>query len=281
MLVNYKKIIRRAYNEHWALGAFNTSNLEFTQAIIEAAEEMRSPVIIQTSEKAIDYAGLKSISGLIIAMARKAKVPVILNLDHGRSYRLAVEAARAGYTALMIDGSKLPFVQNITLTRKVVLLGKTYGAGVEGELGTIGGAEDYIKSRGIIMTKPADAKKFVLKTGVDILAVAFGSSHGRPQKGEHLDFIRLRAIRDALKGVPLVFHGASSTRRDYIRKAIRLGVSKINIDTDLRWAFTAAMRKTLADVKIYDPREILGPGRVAAKEVVKEKMTLFGSCGKA
>lgn len=282
MLTTYRQIIKKAYREHWAIGAFNTSNLEMSQAIIEAAEEMRSPVIIQTSEKAINYAGIDQIAGIMISLAKKASIPVIINLDHGKEYSVAVRAVKAGYTALMFDGSKLSFQRNITQTRRVVHLGRKYDIGVEGELGMIGGEEDYIKSTKIVMTKPQDAKEFVRKTGIHLLAPAFGSAHGKPQKGEHLDFIRLKAIRDAVPHTPLVFHGASSTRNDLVKKSILLGVSKINIDTDLQTAFSHAVRIYLKkNTSVYDPRDILEKGREAVKKVVKDKIILFGSKGKA
>ncbi|MFC1687354.1 ketose-bisphosphate aldolase [Patescibacteria group bacterium] len=282
MLTTYKQIIKKAYRQHWAIGAFNTANLEISQAIIEAAEEMRSPVIIQTSEKTIQYAGLEEIAEIMKSLARKAKVPVIINLDHGKSYNDAVRAAKAGYTALMFDGSKLTFKNNISQTKKIVQLGKRYHIGVEGELGKIGGEEDYIKSHKIVMTKPGDAKEFVRKTGIDLLAPAFGSAHGLPQKGEHLDIKRLKAIRDSIPTTPLVFHGASSTRKDLIKKSIRLGVSKVNIDTDLRMAFSHAVRAYLKkNASVYDPRDILGKGKEAVKKIVKDKIILFGSQRKA
>ncbi|MFA6909175.1 MAG: class II fructose-bisphosphate aldolase [Patescibacteria group bacterium] len=274
--------MRRAYKGGWAIGAFNTSNLETSQAIIEAAEELRAPVIIQTTEKAIGYAGVDVLSGMVKTLAARAHVPVILNLDHGRSLQIAQIAARHGYTALMIDGSKLPFKKNLSITRAVVKVARAYGIGAEGELGTIGGVEDFIHHKSILMTEPEDAQLFVRQTGVDILAVAFGSSHGLPVKGEHLDFTRLAQIRKAIPGVPLVFHGASSTRKDFIKKAIRLGVCKINIDTDIREAFSTALRKKLAsDTKVYDTRDILSYAREAVKNVVKEKIRMFGSAHKA
>lgn len=282
MLTHYKDIAQRAYKEGWAIGAFNTSNLELTQAIIEAAEEMRSPVIVNTSEKAIDYAGLFTISALVRALAERADVPVILNLDHGRSYDIAEQCASAGYTAIMRDGSALPFADNVRETRRAVLLGHEHGIGVEGEIGPIFGKEDYTEgSKEMIYTDPKEAKRFAHDTGVDLLAVAVGTAHGKV-KIEKLNFDVLKKIQKETQGMPLVLHGASGNKESEIREAIRHGVAKINIDTDLRYAFSESLRKNLDDNKsLYDPRGILGPAKDAVKEKVKEYISLFGSSGKA
>lgn len=281
MLTTYRKLMERAYREHWAIGAFNTSNLELTQAIVEAAEELKAPVLVNTSEKAIDYAGLEAIAAIVRSLAQRTKAPVVLNLDHGRSYERAKACLGAGYTGIMIDGSKLSYPDNVELTRKVVLLCRRKRVGVEGELGSVGGREDYVAGH-VVMTDPAQAADFIRKTGVDLLAVAIGNAHGIPVPDERLDFERLKAIREHSEGTPLVLHGASSTPDRDIRHAIELGVVKINIDTDLRVAFTKALRRKLgADEAMYDPRDLLTEARKAVKEVVKEKIVLFGSAGKA
>lgn len=282
MLTHYKELIARAYKERWAIGAFNTSNLEITQGIIEAAEELKSPVIVNASEKAIDYAGLHELTALIREMANQVRVPVIINLDHGRSYEIAERCAAAGFTALMRDASSMPLEKNIEETKRVVQLGHRNGVGVEGELGAIMGKEDYIEGvKDVVYTDPEEALRFVQETGVDLLAVAVGTAHGRI-KGEKLNPEVLKAIRDSIKGTPLVLHGASGTPYEDITRAISLGVVKINIDTDLRYAFSEALRKNLQDnVSAYDPRGILGPAKDAVKKAVKEKIILFGSANKA
>jgi len=282
MLTHYKTWIKRAYKEHFAIGAFNTNNLEMTQAIIEAADEMRSPVIIQTSEKALDYAGIDEISQIVISLAKKAKVPVILNLDHGRKIQTVQDCLKHGFTAVMYDGSHFKYRKNVNLTKKVVQIARRYKVGVEGELGALAGIEDYIKSKKVIMTKPIEAKRFIKDTGVDILAVSIGNAHGIPVPHEKFDLKRLKEIYLATKSTPLVLHGASSTAPAKIRAAIKLGVSKINIDTDLRLAFTNSLRKTLAkNKKVYDPRAVLAPSKEALKRVVKQKIKVFGSWRKA
>jgi len=282
MLTNYKTWIKQAYKQHFAIGAFNTNNLEMTQAIIEAAEEMRSPVIVQTSEKALDYAGIDEISQIAISLASKARVPIILNLDHGRKLSILKDCLQHGFTAVMYDGSHFPYKRNVKITKKVVQLAKKYKASVEGELGALAGIEDYIKSKKVIMTGPIEAKRFIKETGVDILAVSIGNAHGIPTPHEKFDLKRLKEIYLSTKGTPLVLHGASSTAPNKIRSAIKSGISKINIDTDLRLAFTKTLRKTLAgNKKVYDPRAVLTPSKEAMKRVIKQKIKVFGSINKA
>ena len=276
-------LLEQARKGGYAVGAFNTNNLEIVQGIVEAAEEMESPVIMQVSQGAIKYAGLDYIVAIVKAASERVKVPIALHLDHGTSFEQAVQCIRAGFSAVMFDGSKHPFEENIAKTLEVVKVAKTVGVTVEGELGRIGGTEDDIKvtDREALMTVPEEAQEFVTRTGVDALAVAIGTAHG-PYKGEpRLDFDRLQKIRD-LVDIPLVLHGASGVPEEAIQRAISIGISKINIDTDLRQAFTAAVVKVLTDKPDeFDPRKLLGPAREALKQVVKEKITLFGSAGRA
>jgi fructose-bisphosphate aldolase, class II len=280
MYTSYLKYIQRAFRNHWAVGAFNVSDIEQAQAVVWAAEKLHAPVLVNTSEKALDYAGLKPLTAAIKQLAQAAKVPVTLNLDHGRTYNIAVRCAKVGFTSLMIDGSKLPYAKNVAVTRKVVQLGHKLGIPVEGELGALGGKEDYISGK-VLMTDPQQAVDFVKKTKVDLLAVAIGNAHGIPQPHEHLDFPRLFAIHKILPKQPLVLHGASGTPSANIRHAIRLGIVKINIDTDLRLAFSHALRSLLQQNKTaWDPREILTPAREAVQKVVEQKIILFGSKGK-
>ena len=282
-LVPMSLLLQQARKEGYAVGAFNANNLEIVQGIVEAADELESPVILQASQGAIKYAGLDYIAAIVKTASEKVKVPVALHLDHGTSFEQAVQCIRAGFSAVMFDGSKHGFEDNIAKTRAVVAVAKEAGVSVEAELGKIGGTEDDISvsDRDAMMTAPEEAQEFVERTGIDALAVAIGTAHG-PYKGEpRLDFDRLQKIR-RLVDVPLVLHGASGVPEDAIQKAISLGICKINIDTDLRQAFTAAMKQVLAEKPgEFDPRKLLGPGREALKQVAKQKIQLFGSAGRA
>jgi fructose-bisphosphate aldolase class II len=300
MLVVGKELLLAARRGGYAVGAFNIQNLESLLAVVEAAVEERSPVIVAVTPGAIKYAGLNHLAGLVKAAAESAPVPMALHLDHGEDIETVRKCLEAGFTSVMIDGSHLPFEENVALTRKVVELAHLRGVSVEGELGKLAGVEE----REAVLTDPDEAKEFVERTGVDALAVSIGTSHGAYKfKGEpRLDFERLRVIREKVD-VPLVLHGASSVPQwiiekatkygaeltgakgipeDHIKRAIELGITKINIDTDMRLAFTATVREVLANQpKEFDPRKILGPAKEAMKEVVKAKMRLFGSSGKA
>jgi fructose-bisphosphate aldolase class II len=300
MLVVGKELLLAARRGGYAVGAFNIQNLESLLAVVEAAVEERSPVIVAVTPGAIKYAGLNHLAGLVKAAAESAPVPMALHLDHGEDIETVRKCLEAGFTSVMIDGSHLPFEENVALTRKVVELAHLRGVSVEGELGKLAGVEE----REAVLTDPDEAKEFVERTGVDALAVSIGTSHGAYKfKGEpRLDFERLRVIREKVD-VPLVLHGASSVPQwiiekatkygaelagakgipeDHIRRAIELGITKINIDTDMRLAFTATVREVLTNQpKEFDPRKILGPAKEAVKEVVKAKMRLFGSSGKA
>jgi fructose-bisphosphate aldolase class II len=300
MLAVGKELLLAARRGGYAVGAFNIQNLESLLAVVEAAVEERSPVIVAVTPGAIKYAGLNHLAGLVKAAAESAPVPMALHLDHGEDIETVRKCLEAGFTSVMIDGSHLPFEENVALTRKVVELAHLRGVSVEGELGKLAGVEE----REAVLTDPDEAKEFVERTGVDALAVSIGTSHGAYKfKGEpRLDFERLRVIREKVD-VPLVLHGASSVPQwiiekatkygaeltgakgipeDHIRRAIEFGITKINIDTDMRLAFTATVREVLANQpKEFDPRKILGPAKEAMKEVVKAKMRLFGSSGKA
>lgn len=282
-LVPMSVLLQDAQKDGYAVGAFNTNNLEIVQGIIEAAQEMEAPVILQASQGAIKYAGLDYIVAMVRAAAQQVSVPIALHLDHGTSFEQAARCIRAGFSSVMFDGSKHPFAENLAMTKEVARMARPVGVSVEGELGKIGGAEDDIQvdEAAALMTVPEEAREFSQESGVDALAVAIGTAHG-PYKGEpRLDFNRLKAIR-SMVDVPLVLHGASGVPEAAIVKCIDLGICKINIDTDLRQAFTAAVKQVLAENPAeYDPRKLLGPARQALKEVVKSKITLFGTAGKA
>lgn len=281
MLISSKQLLLKAMRARtkYAVGAFNTSDLEMTQAILEAANDEKSPVIIQTSEKAIEYAGLNNFVSIVRNEVVKYKIPIVLHLDHARDFKLIKLCIDNGYTSVMIDGSKFSFDTNIKLTKQVVGYAHSRRIPVEAELGALGGEEDYIKSS-VWKTDPDQAQKFVKITGVDSLAVAIGNAHGIPQKDEKLDFKLLEKIKEKVK-IPLVLHGASLTPAEDIKKAISLGIVKINIDTEIRLVFSKAVKEfQKAHPKDYDPRDILKAAKDAVKKLVKEKIEMFGSKGK-
>ncbi|MEM2642958.1 MAG: class II fructose-1,6-bisphosphate aldolase [Candidatus Bathyarchaeia archaeon] len=305
MLVTNKELLLKAQKEAYAIGAFNIQNLESLLAVVEAAAEEKSPVIVAVTPSAIKYGGLNYLARLVKTAAETTPVPMSLHLDHGEDLETVKKCLEAGFTSVMIDGSNLPFEENVALTKRVVDVAHQKGVSVEGELGRLAGVEEKtVEKREAVLTDPKEAEEFVKRTGVDALAVSIGTSHGAYKfKGEpQLDFERLKQIRERVK-VPLVLHGASSVPQwiiekatkygaelsgakgipeEHIRKAISLGITKINIDTDLRLAFTATVREVLANSpKEFDPRKILGPAKEVMKEVVKAKMRLFGSSGKA
>ncbi|MGI6284234.1 class II fructose-1,6-bisphosphate aldolase [Neomoorella humiferrea] len=281
-LVTLAEVLQEADAKGYAVGAFNCNNMEIVQAIIGAAEAEGAPVIIQASQGAIKYAGLQYITSLVRTAAAGTRVPVVLHLDHGTDFEQVLRCLRAGFTSVMIDGSKYPLEENIALTRRVVEIAHAMGASVEGELGRIGGTEDHVSvsEREATMTVPEEAARFVAETGVDALAVAIGTAHGRYKGKPQLDFERLAAI-DGLINTPIVLHGSSGVPDEDIRRAVELGVRKINIDTDIRIAFVEAMRRALADnPEEIDPRKVLGPARDAATSVIRHKMRVFGSAGR-
>ena len=238
-------------------------------------------MIIGCSEKAISYAGLEELAEIVKIEAKRIKIPIVLHLDHGKSFDICQKAIQAGYTSVMIDGSSLPFGENIKLTKKVALMAHRQNIPVEAELGALADKEKYQAGIGQFMTDPDAASEFVQKTGVDSLAVAIGNAHGIPLPEEKLDFSRLVQIREKVP-VPLVLHGASSTPVDDIKKVISLGICKINIDTDIRIAFSQDIKKFLSTHQsVTDPREILGSAAAAVQKVVEEKIELFGSAEKA
>ncbi len=281
-LVTGRELVNMADEQGFAIGAFNVNNLEIIKAIVESAQEERSPAILQASQGAIKYAGIDFIAAMVTAASEQIDVPVALHLDHGTSFDQNMLCIRKGFTSVMYDGSQYPLEENIARTREVVKVGHAVGVSVEGELGKIGGTEDDITvdEKDALMTNPEEAERFSRETEVDYLAVAIGTAHG-PYKGEpKLDFERLEEIRRRTK-TPLVMHGASGVPEECIMKGIELGVRKINIDTELRQAFTKGLKQVISDKpEEYDPRKLLKPAKDSMKEVIKEKMRLFGSSGK-
>ncbi|HQA61088.1 MAG TPA: class II fructose-1,6-bisphosphate aldolase, partial [Tepidanaerobacteraceae bacterium] len=290
------------------IGAFNVNNMEIIQAIVEAAKEEKSPLILQVSAGARNYAKPVYLRKLVEAAIEDTDLPIVLHLDHGEDFEICKACIDDGFTSVMIDGSKYPFEENIRLTKQVVDYAHERGVVVEAELGRLAGIEDAVKvsEKDAILTDPDEAVEFVERTGVDSLAIAIGTSHGAYKfKGEpKLDFERLDKITELLPGFPIVLHGASSVPselvelcnkyggqipgaqgvpEDMLRKAATMGVCKINIDTDLRLAMTASVRKYLVEnPSEFDPRKYLGAGREAIKQLVKHKIrNVLGSSGKA
>ncbi|WP_061213169.1 class II fructose-1,6-bisphosphate aldolase [Syntrophomonas wolfei] len=282
-LVSVSKLLFQADKGGYAVGAFNANNMEIVQAIIRAAELERSPVIMQASQGAINYAGLEFISGMVKIAAEYSSVPVALHLDHGTDFEQVVKCIRSGFSSVMYDGSKLPLEENIAMTKKVLDIARPIEVSVEAELGKIGGTEDdiHVSEKEAMYTDPEEARYFVEQTGVESLAIAIGTAHGQYKGEPRLDFDRLAQIKSLVK-IPIVLHGSSGVPDESLRKAIKLGVCKVNIDTNIREALVWTMRKVMAENPAeIDPRKILGPAREAAVEIIREKIRVFGSSGQA
>lgn len=283
MLVTGKQLLEHADKNGYAVGAFNVNNMEIVQAIIEAAEETQSPVILQASQGGLKYAGVEYIAELGKIAARNASAPVAIHLDHGTDFAQVMQCIRYGFTSVMIDGSQYSLDENIAITKKVIEVAHAVGVSVEAELGKIGGTEDdiVVDHKDALHTDPEEAVRFVKETGVDFLAVAIGTAHGKYKGEPKLDFDRLKEIRSKID-TPLVLHGSSGVSYDDLKKAIEIGVSKINIDTDVRIAFTKGVSEAIkANPNEFDPRKIIGPAREEMKKSIMEKMEIFGSVGKA
>lgn len=311
-LVGTGEMFKKALEGKYAIGAYNVNNMELLQAIAEAAEETRSPIILQVSAGARKYANQTYLVKLVEAALATTTIPIALHLDHGADFEICKDCIDGGFSSVMIDGSRFPLEENIALTKKVVEYAHARGVSVEGELGKLAGVEDDVKvhSKDATYTDPEDAVRFVKETGVDSLAIAIGTSHGAYKfKGEaKLDFERLATIKKSLAEAgfpdyPIVLHGSSSVPKDLVEKcnkyggnlpdaqgvpedmlsfASKNGVAKINIDTDLRLALTATIREFFVEhPDKFDPREYLGPGRTAVKELVKHKMQVLNTAGHA
>jgi fructose-bisphosphate aldolase class II len=305
-LVTLEEVLSRADSGGYAVGAFNFSNLEYLTGALEAAVELDSPVIVQTTEGAIKYAGLDLLAAMAKTAAASLSIPVVLHLDHGKDINVIRGAIEAGYTSVMIDASDKPFFENLAATKEVVEMAAKKGVSVEAELGRLKGLEDHIDvdEADAFLVDPKEAAQFAAETGLHALAPAVGTAHGAfKYKGKaQIDFGRIAEVKKAT-GLPLVLHGASgvpdwivekATRYgadlpgvkgvpdELITRAIKTGICKINVDTDLRLAGLGALREVLHESPAeFDPRKIFGPVRKAVKEVVKYKIELFGSAGKA
>lgn len=286
-LVSAKEILEKARAEHYAVGAFNINNLEWTQAVLETAEELKSPVLLGVSEGAAKYmGGFKVVADMVKALVEEGNitVPVALHLDHG-SYEKSFKAIDAGFTSVMFDGSHYDFEENLEKTKEVVAYAHARGISVEAEVGSIGGEEDGVIGTGEL-ADPNECKTLA-DTGIDFLAAGIGNIHGKyPANWAGLDFDVLKSIQDITGEIPLVLHGGSGIPTDQIQRAISLGVAKINVNTELQLLFAEATRKYIEDGKDlegkgFDPRKLLGPGKAAIKAGVKEKIEVFGSANRA
>lgn len=282
-LVSMNEFLPRAKAEKFAVGQFNLNNLEFAQAIVEAAEEEQSPFIFGVSEGALRYMGMEFTVALARAAAEKSGLPIALHLDHGSSFEVAMKCIRGGFTSVMFDGSHYPFEENVRLTKEIVKAAHAMGVSVEGELGTIGGVEDdlSVDEADATLAKPEEAIRFYEETGVDALAIAVGTAHGMYTAEPNIRHDIIEEVSKAIP-VPLVLHGGSGVPESMIRKAIDVGIAKVNVNTENQVACTAAVREVLAkDDKVIDPRKYLTPAKKAMVEVVRSKIRLFGSNNKA
>ena len=309
-LVTTKKMFEDAYKGGFAIGAFNVNNMEIIQGIVGAAKKLNAPVILQVSKGARAYANHTYLVKLVEAAIEETGLPIVLHLDHGPDFETCKSCIDGGFTSVMIDGSSLPYEENIAVTKKVVEYAHARGVVVEGELGTLAGVEDdvVVEHGSESYTKPEQVEDFVTRTGVDSLAIAIGTSHGaykfKPGQKPQLRFDILEEVGKRLPGFPIVLHGASSVMPEYVekinkfggampdaigipedmlRQAASMAVCKINVDSDLRLAMTAAIREHLAEnPSHFDPRQYLKPAREAIEEVVAHKIeTVLGCAGKA
>jgi len=305
MLVTTKQILAKAQRGKYAVAAFNVNNMEILQSVIEAAVESKSPIIVQTSEGAIEYAGLDYLY-MLMRLASYAPIPVAIHLDHGKDLKLIKQCIDIGYTSVMIDGSSLPFEENVKKTQQVVKWAKAKGVSVEAELGAIKGIEDLVSvsEKDAFFTSPEQAVEFVKRTECDSLAVSIGTSHGYEKfKGKpKLDLDRLKVIRKKVS-IPLVLHGASEVDQrmlgiikkykgkmkhtrgvedGLLKKVVKLGICKVNTDTDLRLSFAAGIREVVfTQPEVWDPRKLMAKAKQYMKEIAMERMKVLGSAGKA
>lgn len=278
MLVSSFEMIKKAQKEGYAVPAFNAENMEMIQGILEAAEECKSPVIIQTTPPTVKYITPELMAAMVGEEANKLSIPVALHLDHCDNFNDVMKAIKAGYTSVMYDGSKKSFKENSETTKKIVEIARPMGITVEAELGTIGGKEDSVSAE-IQYTAVEDAVKFVQETDVSILAIAIGTAHGFYKGEPKLDFNRLEEIEKNID-TPLVLHGGSDVPDEKVKKAISLGIAKVNFATELRAAATAGVRVVLEDDSVIDPKKYMGRARENVKELCIQKINLCGSVNK-
>jgi tagatose 1,6-diphosphate aldolase GatY/KbaY len=280
-LVTSEKMLKDAQEGGYAVGAFNVENMEMVKAVIAAAEELKAPVMLQTTPSTIKYGTLETYAAIVAAEAGKARIPVCLHLDHGSSFELAMQAIRAGYTSVMIDGSHEEFEENIMISKRVADVGRAVSIPVEAELGKVGGKEDDLEADADTNTDPLEAKEFVERTGVTSLAVAIGTAHGFYVGTPILDKERVSKIREVVE-IPLVLHGASGLSDEDVRECVRRGICKVNFATELRAAYTDAGKKLLKEKpETFDPKKLGVVGMEAVKNLVKERIKVCGCDGKA
>lgn len=273
-------MLRKAQEQGFAVGAFNVENMEMAQAIISAAEELRAPVILQTTPSTVRYAGTGMYAAMVAALAQEASVPVAMHLDHGDSFALCAQALRSGYTSVMIDGSKLPLEENIALTYKVSEMCAAVGVPVEGEIGRVGGKEDDLESDGGY-TIPEEAVRFEKESGLFSMAVGVGTAHGFYKEKPQLNKELITTLRGMLQA-PMVLHGASGLSDEDVKDCIRRGICKVNFATELRAAYTEGVKAVLAEnPKTFDPKAYGKEARQRVKALVKERMLVCGCDGKA
>lgn len=281
-LVTTKQLLLDAQKGGYAIGAFNVENMEMVQAVVAAAEELNSPVIMQTTPSTVKYAGLDYFYANVKTAAEKARVPIVMHLDHGNSFELAMQALRVGYTSIMIDGSHGTFEENVAVSKAVADACHPSGIPVEAELGKVGGKEDDLEGgEGNPYTDPLEAKAFVEATGVDSLAVAIGTAHGIYKGTPKLDVNRLSEIREVVS-IPFVLHGTSGVPDEVVKECIRRGICKVNYATDLRVAFSKGVNEVLSEhPETIDPKKYNAQGREEVKEYVMNKIRVCGSVNKA
>lgn len=273
-------MLRKAQEQGFAVGAFNVENMEMAQAIISAAEELRAPVILQTTPSTVRYAGTGMYAAMVAALAQEATVPVAMHLDHGDSFALCAQALRSGYTSVMIDGSKLPLEENIALTYKVSEMCAAVGVPVEGEIGRVGGKEDDLESDGGY-TIPEEAVRFEKESGLFSMAVGVGTAHGFYKEKPQLNKELITTLRGMLQA-PMVLHGASGLSDEDVKDCIRRGICKVNFATELRAAYTDGVKAVLAEnPKTFDPKAYGKEARQRVKALVMERMLVCGCDGKA
>lgn len=280
-LTTSKEMLLDAQSRGYAVGAFNVENMEMVKAVLQAAEECRAPVMLQTTPSTVRYGGLQTFAAMVAAEAEQCRIPAALHLDHGNSYPLAVKALKAGYTSVMIDGSGLPFSENAALSAEVVKAARIFDVPVEAELGRVGGKEDDLEAETDTNTDPQEAKLFAEQTGIDSLAVAIGTAHGFYEGVPVLDKQRVSDIR-AVVPVPLVLHGASGLSDEEVRECIQRGICKVNFATELRVAYTDAVKQIFRESpETYDPKKLGEAGIKAVKQLVMSRMQVCGCAGRA
>ncbi len=280
-LVTLEALMKKALAEHYGVGMFNVVNLEFAEAIIQAAEELGAPVILGLPERFFAFVEMEDLSHLCVGMARRAKAPVAVHLDHGKSFETVMKAIRCGFSSVMFDGSALPYEENIRQTAEIVRAAHAVGVSVEGELGYIGRAHTdaaAVEYDASLFTRPEAAEDFVNRTGVDALAIAIGTIHGVYRSAPRLDFQRLAAIRQSVP-VGLVLHGGSGLADSDFQRAVSLGINKINIFTELSLCAMNHVKEALPTAESW--LEVAGSLRAALKEVVRNRIVIFGGVGEA